>query len=254
MARGPAGESVVTRVVRVLAAFGPSEPELTVAQIADAADLPIATAHRLVDELERHGLVERDASTRRVRVGVRLWELATRSSPALGLREAAMPVMEDLHAVVGHHAQLAVRQDDDVLFVERLSARGAVVNVAQIAGRLPIHASSAGQVLLAHAPAEDQERLLAGPLERLTGATITQPRALRRTLAEVRKQGFAFCAGHIHAEATGIAVPVRGADGHVVAALSVVVPNDESARLFVPALLSAGRAVTRTMAGPGHMP
>lgn len=251
MARGPAGESVLERAVRVLDAFGPQAPALTVAEIARAADLPIATAHRLVNELDEHGLLERDPD-RRVRVGVRLWELATRSSPTRTLREAAMPVMEDLHAVVGHHAQLGVRQDHEVLFVERLSARRSVVNIAQIAGRLPLHVSSAGQVLLAHAPVEVQDAVLAGPLPAMTDATVTDPRRLRRVLAEVRKQGFAFCPGHIRPEATGVAVPVRAADGTVVAALSVVVPNDDGARAVVPLLLGSGRTVSRALAPPLH--
>jgi len=50
------------------------------------------------------GLLARDTD-RRVRIGVRMWELALRASPTLSLREAAMPYLEDLHAVVGHHAQ-----------------------------------------------------------------------------------------------------------------------------------------------------
>ena len=124
MARGSAGESVLDRAVRILDAFGPQAPALSVAEIARAADLPIATAHRIVTELERHGLLQRD-SDRRVRVGVRLWELAARSSPTRTLREAAMPVMEGLHGVVGHHAQLGVRQD--------LGTRGEILLVA-IAG------------------------------------------------------------------------------------------------------------------------
>lgn len=41
-----------------------------------------------------------------MRIGVRLWELAQRASPTLSLRDAAMPFLEDLHAVVGHHVQL----------------------------------------------------------------------------------------------------------------------------------------------------
>jgi DNA-binding IclR family transcriptional regulator len=80
---------------------------LSVTQIARRARLHPATASRLVAELEAHGLLAREPD-RRVRVGVRLWELALRASPALGLREAAMPFMEDAHAVLGQHVQLGV--------------------------------------------------------------------------------------------------------------------------------------------------
>jgi len=180
-------------------------------------------------------------------VGVRLWELASRASPTLGLREAALPFMEDLHAVVGHHTQLAVLEDREVLFVERLSAPGAVVNVTRVAGRLPLHASSSGLVLLAHAPADLQEQVLAAPLGAFRRTTLTEPARLRRFLADVRRDGYAYCAGFIDEETTGIAVPLRGRGGDVVAALSVIVPNDDSARMQIPALRAAARGISRTL-------
>jgi DNA-binding IclR family transcriptional regulator len=107
-------------------------------------------------------------------------------------------------------------------------------------------------VLLAHAPVEVQDAVLAGPLPAMTDATITDPRRLRRVLADVRKLGFAFCPGHIRPEATGVAVPIRSADGTVVAALSVVVPNDGEARAVIPLLLASGRTVSRTLGPPLH--
>src|SRR3984957_14448554 len=148
MARSATGESVLSRAVRIFEAFTPDERVLSVSQIARRARLHLATASRLIAELEAHGLLDREPD-RRVRVGVRMWELALRASPTLGLRDASMPFMEDAHAVLGHHVQLGVLDGDQVLFVERLSAPGAVINYTRIAGRLPLHASSSGLVLLA---------------------------------------------------------------------------------------------------------
>ena len=163
MPRTATGESSIARAVRIFAAFTPDDTSLQVSEIARRAGLHVATASRLVAELAAHGLLERGPD-RQVRLGVRMWELALRASPTLSLRDAAMPYLEDVHAVVGHHAQLGVLDGDDVLFVERLSARDAVVNLSRIAGRLPAHISSSGHVLLAHAPAEVQERALNRPL------------------------------------------------------------------------------------------
>jgi DNA-binding IclR family transcriptional regulator len=249
VARSGSGESVLTRAVRILAAFTPEEPVLPVSEIARRASLHVATASRLIAELTGHGLLAREPDGR-VRIGVRLWELAFRASPALTLREAAMPYLEDLHAIVGHHVQIGVLDGEEVLFLERLSAPGGVVNYTRIAGRLPLHASSSGVVLLAHAPREMQERVLAAPLRRYTAATVTTPDRLRALLADVRRQGFAVLAGHVHEDATGVAVPVRGRDGEVVAALSAIVPNDGQAHTRVPALLAAARGITRTLARP----
>lgn len=247
MARVATGESVLSRAVRILAAFGPDERSLRVTEIAARTGLHVATASRLVAELVGHGLLARE-DDRRVRVGVRLWELAMRASPTLPLREAAMPFLEDLHAVVGHHAQLGVLDGVDVLFVERLSAPGAVVNYTRIAGRLPLHVSSSGLVLLAHAPHELRERVLAGPLVRYTAATIATPDRLRRALADVRRDGYAHCPGFIHPEALGVAVPVTDGARAVVAALAVIVPNEPGAgRAVVPALRAAARGMSRVL-------
>jgi DNA-binding IclR family transcriptional regulator len=147
----PHHESVLSRAARILEAFSQDEPALTVSEIARRSGLHVATASRLVAELVAHGFLSRD-DDRQVRIGVRLWELVTRASPTLSLRDTAMPFMEGVHDVVGHHVQLGVRDGDDVLFLERLSAPSAVINYTRVAGRLPLHASSSGLVLLAHGP------------------------------------------------------------------------------------------------------
>jgi DNA-binding IclR family transcriptional regulator len=238
---------VLTRAVRIFEAFTPDETVLSVTQIARRARLHPATASRLVAELEAHGLLARDPD-RRVRVGVRLWELALRASPALGLREAAMPFMEDAHAVLGQHVQLGVLDGADVLFVERLSAPGAVINITRIAGRMPLHVSSSGLVLLAFGGRALQEQVLAGPLARYTARTLADPAALRAALAEVRRQEFACLSGHVHEDALGIAVPVRDGTATVVAALAAIVPVDTARQAVTGVLATAARGITRALA------
>ncbi|MDE3722917.1 IclR family transcriptional regulator [Nocardiopsis sp. N85] len=248
MARSPDGDSVITRAVRILDAFGPDARVLSLSEIGRRARLPPATTARLVKEMTRHGLLDRD-ECRRVLIGTRMWELAERASPVKDLRESALQYMGDLHSVVGHSTQLAVLQGDEVLCVERLTAPGAVVNVTEVAGRLPAHASSAGLVLLAHAPDGVRERVLRGPLVPRTPHTLGDDRALRAELAEIRRRGFSFCPGHIRPEATGLAVPVRR-DGEVVAALGIVVPNDDGAWALNRPLVLAGLALSRSLSGP----
>ncbi|MFC9832934.1 IclR family transcriptional regulator [Rhodococcus sp. NPDC127530] len=246
MARVHTGESVLARAVRIVESFRSDDSLLTVSEIARRSGLHISTTSRLIDELVGCGWLERE--DRKVRIGVRLWEVASRASPTLGLREAAMPFMEDLHAVVGQHTQLGVLEGDEVLFIERLTAPGSVVNYTRIAGRMPLHVSSSGLVLLAHGPSELQERILSEPLKVYTDNTIRTARQLRGVLADVRRHGYILCAGHLYPDTTGVAVPVRDGGGKVVAALSVIVPNDEKAYAQIPALQAAAKGITRVMA------
>jgi DNA-binding IclR family transcriptional regulator len=102
-------------------------------------------------------------------------------------------------------------------------------------------------VLMAYGPPALLDRVLARPLESRTPATITTADRLRATLEQVRRQGYALLPGHVHPDATGIAVPVRNGLGEVVAALSVIVPNDSRAVSAVPALLAAARGIERSL-------
>lgn len=244
MANSRSGDSVIGRLVRVLATFDRDRRIQSPAEIARRAELPPSTAHRLVVDLAAAGLLERDDDGG-YRVGLRLWELATRGSRALGLREAAIPAMERVQARIRQHTQLAVLDGDATLFVERLSHPEAVANIAQVAGRLPLHASSSGLVLLAFAPQAVAERVLAAPLPALGPGTITDAAALRRKLAEVRRVGFASAPGSVEAVSTGVAVPVR-AGREVVAALGVVLPRDAGDPQPVAAVLAAAAAEIST--------
>jgi len=242
---------VLTRAVRILRLFTAASPALSVSEIARRADLPLATAHRLVAELVDLNVLERDAG-KRVRMGVQVWEWAARSSRALDVRETAMPYLEDLQSVVQQHTQIGVLEGTDVLYLERLSARNAVQNITKIAGRLPIHATSAGLVLLAHARAELQEQVLAEPLRRYTPNTVTDPTELRRRLAEIRRQGFVIADEMITPGAVGLGAPVRGPGGGVVAALTLVLPADDSRRgQHVGAIMATARSISRALGAPG---
>jgi DNA-binding IclR family transcriptional regulator len=242
-----AGESVLDRTVRIFEAFNPEATVLSVSQIARSADLHVATASRLVAKLVDLKLLTREPD-RRVRLGLRLWELASRASPGLTLRDAVMPFMEDVHDVVGQHTQLGVLADDAVLCLERLTTPNSVVNFTRIAGRLPLHASSSGLILLAHACPQLQERVLASRLHRYTARTVTDPVRLRSMLADIRREGFVVCPGYIDPAAAGVAVPVRDAGGDVVAALAVIVPAEGPTYEHVPVLRTASRAAERGIA------
>lgn len=240
------GDSVTARVLAVLAAFDAAHPELTLTGIARRAGLPLTTAHRLVGELAAWRALER-ADDGRYRVGLRLWEVGALAPRGLGLRETAMPFMEDLVEVTRQNVQLAVLDGIDAVYVERLSARGAVNVISRVGGRLPLHATGVGLVLLAHASPELQEQALAGRLRAYTAKTLVRPDELRRALAEVRHTGVAVSDGQIELIALSVAAPVHGPRGEVVAALSVVVPAGSGAHPYVPVVRAAARGVTRAL-------
>lgn len=248
MAHSSSGEALLTRVMRILESFGPHMSALTLKELAQRSNLPLTTAHRLVKQMSEHGMLERQADGR-IRMGTRLWEMANRSS-RVGLREAAAPAMASLHEVVQQHVQLAVLVDDEVLYIERLSTRNAVVNVADIARRLPLYASSAGFVFLAFGPDDLQERVLSGDFVQFTPRSVTDPARLRSIIANTRRLGYGTGAGIIAPNSKGVSVPIRDKDGAVVAVLSIAISLETDHLKYIPMLQAAARSISHAMGVP----
>ena len=135
-----------------------------------------STVHRLAMDLAASGLLERNAAGE-FGVGMKMWELASRSNPLEEFRRRGLPFLEGVHAAVREHVALSIPdvETNSVLYLERLDRHGTVMNLAEVAGRLDIHTTSSGMAMMAHMPGWVQDRFLAGKLEKTTPATETDP-------------------------------------------------------------------------------
>lgn len=239
--------SVAGKVMAILDAFAHGEAQLTLTEICRRAGLPLATGHRLLGELTRGGFFERSPDGS-YRVGTRLWRIGLRAA-ATELRELALPYMEDLYEVTHDNVQLAVRRGLNALYVEKLRGPRSVPLVSRVGGELPLHATGVGRVLLAFAPEEVTAEVVAAGLQAHTRHTITDPVRLRAHLAEVRRTGVAVVREEMTLGTCSVAAPVRGADGKVVAALSIVTRTRSDLRTFVPVLVTVARALSRDVSG-----
>ncbi|GAB2740014.1 IclR family transcriptional regulator [Salinifilum aidingensis] len=226
------GRSVTARALSVLTAFDMEHSRLTLTDIARRASIPLATAHRLVRELELWGALQRDAHGQYT-IGLRLWEIGLLAPVNSRLRELSMPYLQELCENTRHNVHLAVREGLSAIYVEKLSAPRAVPIVSRAGGRLPLHATGVGKVLLAHSPSSVLQQCCAQGLSRHTSFTITEPGRLTRELRSVRHRGFAQCQEEMTLGNCSVAVPVYQGGG-VVAALGVVA---HSARADVPKLV-----------------
>jgi DNA-binding IclR family transcriptional regulator len=242
--------SAIVRALQLLETFSPEHTGLTLTEMARRSGLPLTTTHRIVGDLLTWGALERDTDGR-FRIGLRLWETASLAPRGLGLRELALPFLEDLSQVTQENVQLAVREDHEVVYVERIAGRTAVPVFTRVGGRFPMSPTGVGLVLLAHAPAEVQEEILSAPLPRFTEKTIVSPRRLRQVLSEVRRTGVAISDRQVTMDALSVAAPVSGRGGDVVAAISVVVHADEvRPTTLVPVVRAAARGISRALGLP----
>ncbi|MGK5531011.1 IclR family transcriptional regulator [Streptomyces sp. URMC 129] len=225
--------STADRALDILLLFADDRPVLTATEVAAHLGVARSTTYRYLQSLTVGGfLTENEDGAPGFRLGPRVLDLARLARKGVGLSAPARPVMRDLVRRTGHPVLLTRRAGPDIVCLEREEA-GHTLRLSYERGQvLPVNAGAAALVLLAWAPAGELDALLAGPLPRFTGATLTDPGELRERLAGIREQGHAVGRGELDPDVIGVAAPVRGEEGRVVAALSVAalahrVPDEE---------------------------
>jgi DNA-binding IclR family transcriptional regulator len=239
------GDPVVDRAFALLATFDAGHRSLTLGELSRRSGIPTSSTLRLAGRLMAWGALER-GNDGRFSIGLRLWEVASLAPRGQGLKQVALPFMGDLEEVTRQHVLLAVREGDEALLVERLSAHLAMDVLYRVGGRMPLHSTGVGLVLLAFADTPFQESVLAQPLVHKPENVPVSPAALRRTLAEIRREGLTTLRRRAPQPLVSVAAPIFGADDRIAAALSVVVPQENAEpRLLGPAVRTAARSISR---------
>ncbi|WP_019854190.1 IclR family transcriptional regulator [Actinopolyspora mortivallis] len=197
----------------------------TLDQLAETVGVHKSTAMRLLRSLEDEGFVHRPDS-HRYKLGSALFDLANRALDDVEVREVAREHLRELGNRTGHTVHLAVRERDQVVYVDKVDSTRPVRMYSRIGARAPLHCTAVGKILMAGVP-EESRREFVTALDRpaLTAHTLTDERTL---LEEVRRAADENCAldrgeheEFVHCLASG----VRDARGTIVAAVSLSAPK-----------------------------
>jgi DNA-binding IclR family transcriptional regulator len=245
--RPASGEAVLVRAFRVLDAFAADEPALTLTRLSEKAGIPLSSTLRLVQQLVRLGAVER-LPNGTFTVGIRLLEYAALAPRGHGLRAIALPYLEDLHRATRQHVQLGIREGDEGVIVERLSSPQAGKVLYYAGGRIPLHGTGIGLVLLAHARKGFQEAYLSRDLTVEPGSVPLLAAQLREQLQNIRATGVARFSRVLPEPAETIAAPIFDRAGQCVAAIAVLAATGSvEPRAVEPAVIAISRAISRDL-------
>ncbi|HEU4849039.1 MAG TPA: IclR family transcriptional regulator [Terrimesophilobacter sp.] len=213
MAGGAAdSDSALARASRILTAFDETHRRLTLTELSARSGLAASTTHRMLAELAKTGLVDR-AADGRYTVGRRLWELGEISPISLELRETALPWLLTLYEATAENVHFAILDGFEALYVARLVGPNSVPTMSRMGGRLPLHTTGVGKVLLAWQGQDYLTAYFSRRLERPTTFSITSEPLLRTQLREIRERGYSVTHQEQTLGNTSIAVPVRAPDG-----------------------------------------
>jgi IclR family pca regulon transcriptional regulator len=208
------------RGLSVIRAFDAEHPELTLSDVARATGLTRAAARRFLHTLVELGYVGTDGRLFALRP--RVLELGYAYLSGLGLPEIALPHLENLVATVHESSSVSILDGADVVYVARVPTKRIMSVSISVGTRFPAYATAMGRVLLAARTGEWLDSYLASVrLRPLTRNTIVDADVLREEIGRVREQGWSLVDEELEEGLRSIAVPIRAADGSVVAAVNV---------------------------------
>jgi DNA-binding IclR family transcriptional regulator len=243
---------VIERMMRLLDVLAQHPEPLGLKQISQYTRLHPSTAHRILAAMSADRLVDR-VEPGSYRLGMRLLELGNLVKSRISVRELALPVMRELHSQTGETANLSIRHDDEIVYVERTSSGRSAMRVVHVIGtRAPLHVTAAGKLfLLQEGFARLRDYAKRTGLAPHTKNTITSITILERELERIQRQGWATDNEEAEVGVRCVAAGIRDDLGNLIAALSLSTPADRMKVQWGPLVKEAAERISLTV---GHHP
>lgn len=239
---------VIERMMSLLDALANAPEPATLKMLSQATGLHPSTAHRILAVLTHSRLVERhDAST--YALGIRLLELGNIVKSRINLREVALPFMRELHESVGESINLGIRDEDEIIYVERTSSGRSLVRVVYlVGGRAPLHLTSLGKIFLAAESVADVRAYAKRTgLPGKTPHSLTQLAALEKELDKIRRHDLAYDNEEAEIGLRCVASPIRDEEGTIVAGLSISAPTDRHSPAWANRIKGTADEISRAL-------
>jgi len=249
----PAGGTAraAERTLDIMLAFLREGRELGISELGRTVRLPKATVHRLVGVLVSRGFLARDPASARYRVGLTPFRLGNLYLAQTHVRQAALPIIHELARLTGETVNLNVVVDRHRICIEKAESNHDIRHAVELGRPLPLYAGASGKVLLANLSGDEAEAVIAAGINRLTARTIVDPARLRRSLAEIRRRGYAVTSDERVEGASAVSAPIRNGTGRVVAGLTISGPTyrftPERVRRFITLVLDGARRISAAL-------
>jgi DNA-binding IclR family transcriptional regulator len=241
---------MVDRVVLILSVFERSSEALTAGQISVRSGIPRSSVHRILSQLVSARWLMRHEDG--YALGLRMFEIGSLVAHRSRITCAARPFIHELAERTGQVVHLAVLDQRDVVYVDKVGGVFADTLPSRVGGRLPAHCTAVGKALLAYSPPATVSEYLATGLRRRTEASLATPAALEAAIVSIRNSGYATDRDETVPGVACVAAPIRNFD-EVVAAVSVCGPRDQMRAKDLPSLVmwtaaEISRSLTRAAA------
>lgn len=250
------GISTLDRVCAILNAFSESTPTLTLTEISRRVGLPKSTTHRMLEALERQGMIIPDPQARGFQIGYQVIRWGTQALNSLDIRKAALPIMRSLAELTHETVVLSCRYGTTAIWLEVIESSYPVRLAMRIGQPLSLHAGASAKVLWGFLSDDEIETILQQiDLTPIQPKTITDRQSMRDELRAIRERGYATSFEETDPGAMGIAAPIFDHTGLTIAGIGIAAPISriqyDAVPRIAPLIVDAGRQLSQQMGAPG---
>ena len=248
--------TAVERALNILENIAHRRDGLTNSEISRKLAIPKSSASYILRTLERRGYLRRDAETGRYKLGLKILSLGGDAQSNLDIADVALPFMRSLVERVHLTAHLAVLDQGEAVYIEKVEAPGFFKVNTWVGRRMYLHSTSVGKALLAWLPKQEMEAIVRQQgMKKRTPKTITTVSRLLADLDIVREQGYGVDDEENSLGARCLGAPIFDATGNVTAALGVsgtlTQVDEENLPKIVEVLKETARRISRQLLRSG---
>lgn len=242
------GDTPTLRLLALLEVIAEKDQFFTLQGLVEETGLPKPTLHRMLQQLEAAGMLQRDANNRHYGTGARLRRLAENLLLNDTVHGARRAVLRRLVEEVGESCNITSLAGDEVLYLDRVETQAPLRFYLRPGSRVPMHCSASGKLFLASMTPAQRQRLLGHvSMEAFTANTLTDQDALEAEIARVRRDGYAFDNEEFLPGLLCLAVPVLNDKGRAHLGIALQAPvirmDPDKALTCLPALQRAAKAI-----------
>ena len=217
-------DSALGKGLRVLEALVLADGPSRISHLATKLEMQKSSLHRVLQTLIEFGFVAQDAETSLYAPTLKVWELGSAVVSRLPVKQAAAPILQELHELTGETVSLSVRDGDDVLYLDKILSPRPLGFTTRVGSRVPAPMTAAGRAMLAHEPDAEARALVERVAGRVEGGRVDVEQVLAE-LGKARRQGYVVGRGRVDRGIVGVATAVLGGRGAALAGLTVSTPS-----------------------------
>ena len=230
---------------------------ISLTELSQSIDMPKSSTHRYLVTLQELGLADRKGGDR-FYLGTKVIELAGAFLVKSDLRNASLEVLNDLADKSGETIHLAVPSGTEVVYIEKVESKHALVMSSHIGARIPMYCSALGKAILAFSGGELLTAVLKNPLTQRTPNSITTSEALKNELQLIKSRGFAIDNEENEISIRCVGAPIFDYTGTPIAAISVSVPrtrmDQDRVGFLGPLVMQAAYQISKRKGFSGYYP